>query len=412
MRTTVQARAPDGSAVVATCGELKLCLIDLSRGLDSVLPQLFFGLPAPVLRLQWLDVDRFASLHADQSWAIWTRTPDDPILEQIALPVLPSRQLRGVDVGADGTIAAGGGFTGVVTNRTAPPYNLSPELMYARAFDEVTHIAVADDGTIGAIGNNWVAMSPLEFETNTPGSLSVNPERLTWIDAGQTLAISSARGIFLWPRGSEIAAAGLPAEPGRTFGGVVALPDPWRFGYSLSNGALIGVMDDGSVAPLVPPEQSEDRLSALILDLHPDGRWLAASRSDNAVRLFDLTGEHAPISLPLRANDSKVVAFSPDGARIGVLGSDGQLYVFDFDATAADATPYLSLNPVPLKYRDPERNDRQANWIAWDGTDHIVIATAAGDLLWLAVDWLQIAPYVAMRAAGLGAGAEIPDTGR
>ena len=408
--SAVQARSPDGSAVVAACGKLNLdlCLIDMSNGLEVVSPQVFYGPTIPVLRLSWLDNERFASLHADQSWAIWTRKPSDPILDQIALLAAGKLELRAVDVGVDGTVAAGGQYTGVVTNRTAPPYDMSHAGWATEAFGGVTNIAVADDGTIGAIGNNWVDVSPFDFENFNPEPLGVTPERLAWIDDDQTLAITSARGIFLWPRGGEVAAAELPAEAGRTFGGVVALPDPWRFGYSLSNGALIGVRDDGTVAPLVPPEQSADRLSALSLDLHPNGRWLAASRSDNEVRLFDLTGERGPISLPLRANDSKVVAFSPDGARIAVLGSDGQLYVFDFDATAGRADPYLSLNPVPQKYRDPERNDRQANWIAWDGSDRIVIATAGGDLLWLSVDWQVIADYVAMRVRGLpGQAAEV-----
>ena len=216
--------------------------------------------------------------------------------------------------------------------------------------------------------------------------MEARPERVAWFDDG-SLAVAAARRLLVWPPGAEprdvpvdlpSATATVGAAVGEPGGGVI---------YSRDDGGLLR-LDDGASSEVVPLAGSADRLSALSLDLSFDGRWLAASRADDEVRVFDLSGELGPVRLRLQADDSKTVAFAPDGRQLAALGSDGLLYVWRFDVADGAAEPVLTLDPVPFFLsRTGDGQQRQASWIAWTDPTHVAVATARGDILVLSTDW-------------------------
>jgi WD40 repeat protein len=137
----------------------------------------------------------------------------------------------------------------------------------------------------------------------------------------------------------------------------------------------------------VPAKDSSDVLSSLSLALHPSGRWLVASRADDQVRVYDVSGREAPLSLPLASRDSKAIAFSPDGALLATLTSDDRLYVWDFDAAKRSAELIAAVGAVPtIRHTKADRSARQARWIDWIDGHRLGIATLAGSVLIISFD--------------------------
>jgi hypothetical protein len=84
------------------------------------------------------------------------------------------------------------------------------------------------------------------------------------------------------------------------------------------------------------------------------------------------------------------VAFSPDNTKLAALGSDGMLYVWQFNQTDAALTPLASVFPVPS--RVDRKGRRAAAWLAWIDNATIAIAASSGDIVLLAVSpekWQQ-----------------------
>ena len=61
----------------------------------------------------------------------------------------------------------------------------------------------------------------------------------------------------------------------------------------------------------------------------PDGQWLASGGDDNAVRLWDISGESETRHLDRHTDWIKAVAFSPDGQLLASGGMDGTLKLWD-----------------------------------------------------------------------------------
>jgi WD40 repeat protein len=61
---------------------------------------------------------------------------------------------------------------------------------------------------------------------------------------------------------------------------------------------------------------------------HPHGRHLASTGADGSLRVWDLTGRKPFVTLAAQVGNNSRLAFSGDGRRLVVAGTDGMMRVF------------------------------------------------------------------------------------
>lgn len=211
--------------------------------------------------------------------------------------------------------------------------------------------------------------------------LKYPPHRLAFAEDDALLA-TSARSLerYTFDGGVEL----LEENPeGLGIGGVVS--HNGVIYYGLSNGAI---MAHGQDDPVVPPEDSADSLAPLSLDIHPQGRFLVASRADKSVLIHDLEAQNPPVRLSLPTLDNKVVAFSPSGAHVAVLTTAGSIGVWQFDPNTGDAEPHLFVDPVPQSLRKNSNRviDKGAIWMVWLDDKTLGVASDSSDFIMLPID--------------------------
>jgi WD40 repeat protein len=135
------------------------------------------------------------------------------------------------------------------------------------------------------------------------------------------------------------------------------------------------------------------------LSIGPKGQWIAATRVDDLLRLYSLSGEHSLVELRLRSPNTKTVAFAPSGPRFAALGADGQVTVWRVQGTTS--TPLLSVAAAPARSKagQSESLARRVSWIAWQGAQRLIAATVAGNVLVLNLaeaDWRMRAEEIAL----------------
>ena len=101
----------------------------------------------------------------------------------------------------------------------------------------------------------------------------------------------------------------------------------------------------------------------------------AGTGGDWAILLWDAATGELINTLPGHRSDVWNMAFSPDGARIAVLSSDGFVHVWRLDLAARTAQLELSMQPVPDNFL-PQGQPRAATWISWRTDTELSIATA------------------------------------
>lgn len=343
-------------------------------------------------RLAWSpDGDRLASVHVGGEARLWRNRPAEAVLERLSAAT--DTPLTSLAVDREREIVAAGDEGGRVwlwtADGTATRIDPVPE---ARG-QPVVHLAFGGDGALGvAQADGFVtirhgeAFAPLRVER-----LGGVIQRLAW--TGALLAVSNAtEQIALIARTGAIRRLQPASRDGFPVADGLAGTADGAFIYTSHVDGSIRrwAVSDGAVDVVLSAEAAMDDRSALSLSLDPSQRWLAATRTDEQVRLYDLSGNAEPVALPVFARDTKVVAFSPDGRRFAALGSDARLYVWSFDAQNGRHALLASLPAVPEAVRggrlsrDDER--RAANWIDWRDSRRIAIATAAGEALLLDID--------------------------
>ncbi|MEM8978704.1 MAG: AAA family ATPase [Pseudomonadota bacterium] len=255
---------------------------------------------------------------------------------------------------------------------------LHGDLNFKRSFQ---HVALDQTGHVAGISTfgrllTWKRSDPSQKSNQ---SLPFKVHRVTFTMRNKYVAIG--------PTGIATENTTIKAEDRTTFGGVTADPTVESAVYfSDSNGALFRWDLTNLPTSAVPPKDSRDRSAGLSLSAHPNGRWLTSTRSDDQIRIYDLTGAQPPISLPIETRDSKVVDFSPDGSHLAALSSIGTLYLWRFDAEGGAAELVFAIDAAPDPVAFAPSDIRRSVWIDWMGPDHIGVATAHGDILVVSID--------------------------
>ncbi len=214
--------------------------------------------------------------------------------------------------------------------------------------------------------------------------LETTPHRMTFSERGD-LILASPFELARIKHDATEADVILTTPEGLGIGGLTAHGDDYY--YALSNGALMRLRY-GQSEQIVPLEQSADRLAALSLDLHPQGRFLVATRADDKVLVHDLEGKLPSSRLDIRSIDSKAVAFSPDGTMVAVLSTAGALGVWRFDPNANTALLHFMVDPVPPALRGTAERlgTRAATGMAWIDDTKIAVSSTSGDAIILSTD--------------------------
>lgn len=379
--------SPRSPTIAFACKDGAICLarVDEHRK-PTELPPLQ-GSHASISRLAWSpDGKEILSVHSDGEARLWLLSPEEPVIAALAADSTASFTALAVDRRI-GRIATGDDRGAVhIWESDGSGRYLAEGLS---GLGPIVHLAFADDGSLAAVHRDGavVIRAAAGLDVERIEHIDGMVQRVAWI--GDVAAVSrAAPDVVLIPRGApvQVLAAGRDVP---LADGVAALPGSGEFVTSHAGGSVRRWDLDGGSAAILSTETVADRRSALDLAPHPAGRWLAATRSDEQVKLYDLDGTLSPVSLPLYGRDTKVVAFSPDGTRFAALGSDARLYVWDFDAGNGSSRLLASLPAVPqtagLRRRRGEGR-RPASWMAWRDDRHIAVATTFGEVLLLDMD--------------------------
>jgi WD40 repeat protein len=361
--------------LAATCGENAACLVRLVKGEEGLAFGQSIRLPghkgAPTA-LSWsADGTLLAVAYADGIVRAWRPGAADVVGARLR-PDDPSRISR-IALSADGQRLATAGErritvldrrSGAVTRVLTSEDGAEPR---ALAFGPDGRLAIVrEDGSVAihpAAGDAAPAVKRWDVRAN-PG--------LAWL-AGGTLAAALADGriALIAPDGAE---SFLPSlGPGADAWGLAASPDGKHLFASYVRGeircwdwaAKTHVVLRASSPDLPPAERGGPES----LSVSPDGRRLAVTGDDDAIRLFDADGSKRQ-TLRTEAPATRSVAYAPDGRHLAALGTDGRVYVWGEVEGALSRR--LTFEPSDGSARSPSA--ASAMWLAWADPRTLLVA--------------------------------------
>jgi WD40 repeat protein len=386
--------SPKSGELALLCNRFEICIASRSEDGTPVIRARLRGHRDSINSIAWApDGAHLASTSVDGTLRVWSRGPDQRALAPLF--AVPDTRFTSVAVAPSGLIAAGAGdgsiwiYSGTSLRRLPGGSDAGN--------GPTASVAFAADGAVAAAGPDGVLMWTPTLEDPPRFLATNNPHRVAWVDGGRAVAVDAGREILVIPRDDKPFA--LPPVEDMLPGATVAGPRANQLIASYTGGSLRSWdIAARKSTILVDSATVGDRLSAYSLSLDPSGRWLAASRGDESIKVYDLTtAGTAPVQLDLFARDTKAVAFSPSGGLLAALGSDGRLYVWSFDSANGTALLRFSASATPEVAREMTADLRPAAWLSWLDDNRIAIATVDGGVFLLATkedDWRARADQV------------------
>jgi WD40 repeat protein len=394
--------SPKGDAFAYVCRGNRICIVpitsEVSGADDPPGPQSveLVGHSATITKIAWsTDGERLASVSVDNQLRIWNRTANRGV--QYSLLVSP-RPLLSIAVDhISGVIAAGDDAGTVWAGDGSKPLGMLWQIGdLTRA--PVASLAFATDGSLAALfEGEGVAVGNIKQAKPRYWAVSESGEMhfLAWTRSGK-VAVTALRSLDLGifdKKGVQGDAPTWPSKEGRgiTPWGLTSSPVDGQLFISYTDGSIWRWDPDGAallvsfVASEATPSPDTRTRGSHSLDISPNGKCLATSRSNGDVAVFDMTGRTI---LTLKTSDlsPKAVAFSADSRRLAAVSASGQVYMWD---VGGDAQKLFETSVRGRRSSNdggqPTETER-AFAIAWLTNDRIGIATEAGSIEVIASD--------------------------
>lgn len=366
---TALAWSPSGEHLAANCDGGDICIFAADGDLETRIT----GQGGAIVWIGFSpDGAHFATLDDKDITRVWSVAPSRDAASRLAASQGADR--RTTALATEGGQIAGASDDGEIriwSAVDAAPIMVAP--IRADRRGDIEAVGLSAGGALAAVdpaGGISLWRRPDADQPPDEHITEIKARRLTFLADDRIAATTSDGGLALVDTDGVVKRIeGAGSWPD----GVAGLPGG---GFVVSNTApSFPIFDaDGAAAGAVSADIVGARLSASSLSAHPDGRWLAASRDDGMIRLYSLDQPVRDIDLPILRQDSKFVAFSPDGAKLAALDAGDNLYVWRFDADQGAASPFLQLPALP-KRGGRKGNARETTGLGWTGPDCLAIAS-------------------------------------
>jgi WD40 repeat protein len=397
--------SPAGPALAFPCEDDAICVRRPGADGSTTVTHRLHGHRNTVSRLAWSpDGTRLASVDDDQEVRIWRMMPDTRVLSVLETDGL--HVLRAVAVDRPRGRVAAGDDAGRVWLWHGLDVWQAPRLLPAPPGVSAPAVAIefAPDGALAVLHEDTgiAIRDPGGGAVERYEAIAGSFNRLAWIDGGRQIAVPLIpRRILLVPRAG--AARVLP-DPGIALDARSVAPLPGGDGFvaNYTDGSIWPWSNDGTLgadALVTAADAGAGARGGMSLTFDATGQRLSVSRDDDLVRVYDLSGASRPLDLLLPAPISVGVAFGPRGPDLAVLGGDAQLHLWTVDEEGATAR-FSVAAPAHVGRLAQRRgvSSRPVTALAWWDETHLLLASAAGNLLVLDLDeahWRE-------RAASLG----------
>ncbi|MCC0016702.1 MAG: TIR domain-containing protein [Rhodobiaceae bacterium] len=390
--------APDGKTLALTCDEQDICIFDMGeideRALDAPRWKLI-GHAGAIAGLVWSpDGTALASIGIDADLRLWSAAEDTALRHDLA-PVAMEELLAVAADPASGRIVTGNASGALHLWPDTISQNAPRRIDSSGEYEPISSVAFASNGDVAAIHERMgLASGNIDGGGAPLPLLPIAGERVArtaFVGDGIIAAVpSDGNSVVLYdPKAETRRILDGPSGQGEPFG-VTGHPDARRLFTSQTDGSLMEwPLDGGAPRVIADPAASDpDALGGGSLSVSPDGRWLVASNTPSFVIVHDLAGTAPPVRLALDTGDRdvKTVAFSPDGALLAALLSNGKLYIWRWSDGSAERFAVTQAVPERSIAGQSASRRRAASWLAWAGTKTLAIATAAGRVQILSLD--------------------------
>ncbi len=366
---TALAWSPAGDHLAANCDGYDICVFEADGRLQSRI----IGHNSAIIWLGFSpDGAHIATLDDKDVARVWSVQPNRAAASGFALSHITDQRTTALAVeGGRAAAAYDDGAIRVWSALDTAPAMLAPIRVDRR--DVISSMSLSADGALAAAdlaGGVSIWRAPGADQPPDLHLTGVNARRLAFLADGRIAASTSDNGIALIDLdGTAERIEGTGPSPD----GITGRPGG---GFIVSNTAAAFPIFDATGAPAgsLGADIVDATLSASSLSAHPGGRWLAASRDDGLIRIYSLSQPTQITDLPILVQNSKFVAFSPDGAKLAALDAGDNLYVWTFDADQGAASPFLQLQALP-KWGEDQSQGRKGHGLGWMGPDCLAIAS-------------------------------------
>jgi WD40 repeat protein len=385
---TMVAWNPKGLELAFICERKNICLWPVGvdeNGITNFAPiRRFSGHSEVVTHLSWSPTgERIASASLDNSIRIWSLVQNTDAGSRLYAES-PAQLVR-VATARDGRWIAGGAKNGTIRIWEVGSRALS-RTSKSSYDSEVAALAWAQSGLLAAAHESeGITLVPMDDKLPTR-QVAFNTDldtRIVFAEDDKTIAVpqhSDKKIALIDVEGTHAPRYLDPIGPDQVPWGLAVSPSGRTLfaSYTDTNGEirmwdLVSLKQVGPMAYTLLENKDSSAAGSIAVD--SNGRRLAISGGDRFVRLYDIAKKQSLFALPMSLGTDAPwnVAFSPDGNKLAVLGSQNRVDIWSLREEGADL--YATFNAFPERAAIVDSREQNASALDWLTNDNVVIAT-------------------------------------